>query len=64
VECLASALEQIIKPDRPTGGGAEVVAIDDMAYLIVSYCSLVFDDPPSKDFLQEITQSAYKSTLQ
>jgi hypothetical protein len=33
VECLASALGLTIKLVPPTGGGAEAVAIDDIAYL-------------------------------
>jgi hypothetical protein len=47
----------------PPLGGAEAAATNDIVYLTASCYSTIFDDLPSKDFLQAITRSTSKSTL-
>jgi hypothetical protein len=62
--CLSIGVDRQACPPLPTGGGAEAATTYDILYVIASCGSVVFDGPPSEDFLQMIARSACKSTFQ
>jgi hypothetical protein len=49
---LASAMDRIVEPVPPAGGGAGVAAVGEDICAVACYWSAHFDDLPSDDFLQ------------
>jgi hypothetical protein len=46
---------QVVKPTPIKDGGAEAVAIEDIASTSACFCLTALDDSPAADFLQYIT---------